>query len=382
MKAAGFLCALMFVLTPAHAAEAPAVGFEEVRFSYDDEAPLVAGIWYPTSAPPADVAPERWPGVLTDAPVAGTRLPLVVLSHGGGASYAGHYDTAIALARAGFVAAAVSHAGDTFDDESKVLQLWRRPAQLRRLVTYMLAEWPAHHRLDAARIGAFGYSNGGFTVLCAAGGAPDLTRIGSYCRAHPDHNLCTAMREAGLDPEHPPIDVPADAWVADPRIKAIVVAAPAFAFAFDRRDLRAVKIPIQLWRAADDHRQPHPYYEEALRKALPRAPEYHVVPGAGHFAFLPPCGAALAAAKPGICTDAPGFDRGAFHEEFNAGIVRFFRAHLALRGVSGAPVRSPSDIVARSSTAIFHRPHFWCECAEMLPEALRAAIVMGEFPTS
>jgi predicted dienelactone hydrolase len=319
----------MIGLTTARAADTQAVGFEEVRFSYDAEATLVAGIWYPTSAPLPDVTQQRWPGVLGDAPLAGTRLPLVVLSHGGGGSYEGHYDTAIALARAGFVAAAVSHAGDTYDDESKVLQLWRRPAQLQRLVTYMLAEWPGHHRLDATRIGAFGYSNGGFTVLCAAGGVPDLTRIGSYCRAHPDHNLCTSMRKAGLDPGNPGIHIPADAWVADSRIKAIVVAAPAFAFAFDRRGLRTVQTPIQLWRAADDHRQPHPYYEEALRKALPSAPEYHVVRGAGHFAFLPPCGASLAAAKPEICTDAPGFDRGAFHEEFNAGIVRFFQAHLA-----------------------------------------------------
>jgi predicted dienelactone hydrolase len=68
------------------------------------------------------------------AAVAGRDLPLVVLSHGGGGGYDSHYDTALALAHAGFVVAAVSHQGDTYNDQSQVLKLWRRPAQARRLV--------------------------------------------------------------------------------------------------------------------------------------------------------------------------------------------------------------------------------------------------------
>jgi predicted dienelactone hydrolase len=328
LKALGFLLACLAAMTSVQAADPGGVGFQSVHIQYGSEAPLVAGIWYPSSARLTNAQQEHWPGVVMNAPITGTRLPLVVLSHGGGGSYEGHYDTAIALARAGFVAAAVSHAGDTYDDESKVLQLWRRPAQLQRLVTYMVEEWSEHRSLDDERIGAFGFSNGGFTVLVAAGGVPDLMRIGSYCQAHTSHNLCTSMQKAGLDPRKPGIQVPAGAWVADSRIKAIVVAAPAFAFAFDQRGLEKVHIPIQLWRAADDRRQPDPYYEEAVRKALPRAPEYHVVPDAGHFGFLPPCGEALAAAKPEVCSDDPGFDRAAFHTQFNAEIVRFFQARL------------------------------------------------------
>ncbi len=328
LKALRFLLAFMTAMSSAQATEVEVVGFERAHITYGSEAPLEAGIWYPSSARLTNAQQERWPGVAANVPISGARLPLVVLSHGGGGSYEGHYDTAIALARAGFVAAAVSHAGDTYDDESKVLQLWRRPAQLRRLVTYMLEEWPEHRLLDHERIGAFGFSNGGFTVLVAAGGVPDLMRISSYCQAHASHNLCTSMQKAGVDPSNPGIRVPAGAWVADSRIKAIVVAAPAFAFAFDQRGLRNVHTPIQLWRAADDQRQPNPYYEEAVRKALPIVPEYHVVPGAGHFGFLPPCGEALAAAKPEICSDAAGFDRAAFHSEFNAEIVRFFQVHL------------------------------------------------------
>jgi hypothetical protein len=36
----------------------------------------------------------------------------------------------------------------------------------------------------------------------------------------------------------------------------------------------------------------------------------------------------MAKALPELCTDAPGFDRIAFHTDFNANVVAFFRDHL------------------------------------------------------
>ncbi len=320
---------LALLIAPIYAAVAANAGFETVRIANGVEPPLTVGIWYPTDAP----AKEHSLGtfiqtVAPGAPVAGRGLPLVVLSHGGAGSFESHYDTALALARAGFVAAAVSHAGDTYDDQSQVLRPWRRSAQLRRLVSYMLDEWPQHGRLDGARVGAFGFSNGGFTVLVAAGGVPDLGRTGPYCQAHPEHDLCQALKQAGVAPGHFGIDAPPGAWIPDRRIKAVVIAAPAFGFAFDRAGLKDVRIPIQLWRAADDHHQPNPWYGETVRLGLPRPPEYHVIAGTGHYGFLPPCGPRLAAMAPRICADPPGFDRAAFHHAFNAQIVRFFRANL------------------------------------------------------
>jgi predicted dienelactone hydrolase len=311
-------------------AQSTNVGFEEVQIKNGTESPLTAGIWYPTDAEPSVHPLELFEQtVAVEGPVKGQDLPIIVISHGGGGSYASHYDTALALAHAGFVAAAISHAGDTYDDQSKVLQLWRRPDQLRALVSYMLYDWPQHKRLDANRIGAFGYSNGGFTVLVAAGGIPDLHRIGPYCQAHPGHDLCQALRKAKVDPSHLGDHAAPGAWVADPRIKAVVMAAPAFAFTFLKEGLKNVHVPIQLWRAAEDHHQPNPYYEEMLRQRLPQPPQYHVVPGSGHYDFLPPCSASLADANPHVCADPSGFNRAAFHEEFNSDIVRFFRTTLS-----------------------------------------------------
>ena len=326
MRSIAVITAIFVLLaTPALSAN---VGFEETRITNGTEPPLTIGIWYPTDRPETE---QRLGDIVQNAasraPVAGSRLPLVVFSHGGGGGYESHYDTALALAHAGFVVAAVSHAGDTINDQSQVLKLWRRPAQLRRLVSYMLDEWSHHDQLDGSQVGAFGFSNGGFTVLVAAGGLPDLGKIAPYCLAHPDHDLCQALKQAGVDP-HLHGDVPPDAWTHDPRIKAIVIAAPAFGFTFDRAGLDNVHVPIQLWRAAEDHHQPDPWYEESVRLALPQPPEYHVIAGAGHYDFLPPCRPRLAAMAPQICADPPDFDRAGFHERFNADVTRFLRMNL------------------------------------------------------
>jgi predicted dienelactone hydrolase len=323
-----FICVAVALASQPAPAEAEKVGFEETRVSNGTESPLTVGIWYPTTAPAAVQRIGTFTQVVASrGPIAGRRLALVVISHGSGASYEAHYDTALALAHAGMVAAAVSHTGDTYDDESKVLELWRRPDQLHRLISYMLDEWHGHRHLSRNRVGAFGFSNGGFTVLVAAGGVPDLGRIASYCADNPHHDLCQSLKKAGISTDFGR-GISSKVWTSDPRIKAAVIAAPGFGFAFTPSGLQGVRIPIQLWRAEDDRHQPDPFYDEAVRAALPRPPEYHVVAHAGHYDFLPPCSPRLAQIAAPICADPPGFDRAAFHEVLNGEIVRFFRTHL------------------------------------------------------
>lgn len=325
MRFVSLIAVFFLLVVPAVAGN---IGFDELRIANGTEPPLTIGIWYPTTRPAAKhPLGNATQTVALAAPIAARALPLVVMSHGGTLWYDSHYDTALALAQAGFVVAAVSHAGDTYKDSSKILQLWRRPTQLHRLVDYMLHGWSGHGRLDAGRIGAFGFSNGAFTVLVAAGGVPDLSKVGPYCRAHPDHDLCQTLQDAGLNPDLGS-DAPPGAWDPDPRIKAIVIAAPAFGFTFAGTGLRAVTLPIQLWRAGEDRQQPMAYYDEAVRAALPQTPEYHLVANAGHFDFLPPCDIRLAQSARDICTSRPGFDRAAFHHRFNAEVVRFFQMEL------------------------------------------------------
>jgi len=116
--------------------------------------------------------------------------------------------------------------------------------------------------------------------------------------------------------------------VHDPRIVAAVIAAPAVGYAFSAEALSAITIPIQLWRGDSDEILPQPNYAQAVYDRLPVKPEYHVVPNAGHFAFLAPCTRALVARVQEICHDPEGFDRAAFHREFNPAVVAFFKAKI------------------------------------------------------
>jgi predicted dienelactone hydrolase len=110
-----------------------------------------------------------------------------------------------------------------------------------------------------------------------------------------------------------------------------VIAAPAVGYAFSAEALAAITVPIQLWRGDSDEILPHPNYAQAVYDRLPVKPEYRVVANAGHFAFLAPCTPALAARVPEICRDPQGFDRTAFHREFNAAVVAFFKAKMPER---------------------------------------------------
>jgi predicted dienelactone hydrolase len=320
--AAAALATLMSATTPALSA-----GFERVTVPDSDNPPLEAGIWYPSEAPASSQPLGLYQQtVATDAAVAGRGLPVIVMSHGSGGSFEGHYDTALALAEAGFVVAAVTHTGDNYRDHSGFTRVENRPRHIKALVDYMLASWPHRDLIDPARIGMFGFSAGGFTALVVIGGIPDLTRVGPYCAAHPDEWACRKASEYQTEARA----VPA-AFVHDPRISAAVIAAPAIGYSFTPEGLAGIKVPIQLWRGDSDEILPHPRHAQNVYEGLATKPEYHVVPNAGHFAFLAPCTALAERYAPEICRDPAGFDRAAFHREFNTAVVAFFKAKLPAR---------------------------------------------------
>lgn len=307
---------------------AHAAGFQHGFAADPDGKPLEIGIWYPSSAAvlPVAMGPTTM-SVAVNGAVQGKALPLVLISHGTGGSFLGHFDTATALADAGFVVAAVTHTGDNHADQSRSVDIMDRPRQISRVINHMLANWDGRAAIDPARVGMFGFSAGGFTTLASIGGVPDFSKIGPVCRQYPGDFACQLLAKSGSNVTTPAA-ASAIANAADARIKAAVVAAPALGFSFAPDGLKNIKVPMQLWRAEDDAVLPHPRYAEAVRLALTQTPDYHVVPQAGHFDFLAPCSSALASIAPPICSSAPGFDRVEFHASFNAAVVGFFRKTL------------------------------------------------------
>jgi len=309
-----FLPALAVLLCSVSSAAAGTVGFERGTVPDSDGKPRDIGIWYPSDAAAASepIGLHRQTVAMNGGP-ARRQLPLVVLLHGDRSSFANHYGTALALAEAGFVVTGVN----------QDMSLPERPRHVRRVLDYMLAEWPHRDRLDSSRIGVFGFSVGGFTALVALGGAPDFARIAPHCAERSDR-ICEVIKQRNID-----TSIPVSAWVHDERIKAAVLAAPTLGFTFPAAGVAAITAPIQLWRAGRDEITAHPWNAEAIYQALPSKPEYVVVSDAGHFAFVS-CSAELAARAPVMCRDSAGFDRAGFQRTFNLAVVSFFKAKLAV----------------------------------------------------
>ena len=322
-------CFVTAFLTPAFGT----VGFEQLSVPDPPGKALSVAIWFPSVGRPVSVSVGPFQQmVVPNGTIKGTRLPLVLISHGTGGSYASHYDTALALASGGFVVAALTHTGDNYMDQSYVgnrKDLTDRPRQVRVVLSYMLATWIQHERLDAERVGMFGFSLGGFTTLVESGGIPDLSRMRELCATRPSAPECLFIKQRNGDQLSP--ETLAPVWTHDRRLKAAVVAAPAVSYLFGPGSLKAVRIPIQLWRASDDDQVPDAWNTALIRRELSRPAKEHVVARAGHYAFLPPCSETLARQAPQICSDDANFDRAMFHREFNRKVVAFFKISLVAR---------------------------------------------------
>lgn len=327
------MCLLLCFISTSEAA----VGFQTLSVTTGSAEPLRVSIWYPSDAEPRETRVGLFTqDIAVDSPPTGQRRPLIVMSHGTGGSRESHCGTAFALAAAGFVVAAVEHAGDNYRDQSRAANVEHRPIELERVIEHLLTAWQYSPLLDPDRIGAFGFSAGGFSVLALAGGQPDLGRIATHCKKHPRQFVCKVAR--GRRPNAAASAAPVATAPARPsvEIKALVVAAPALGFTFTG-GLDRVRMPVQLWRADLDEILPEPDYADAVRTALPTPPEFHGVPGAGHFDFLAPCPEQLRKIAPQICRSAPGFDRSAFQARFDASVVEFFARELAPRAEPTPP---------------------------------------------
>ena len=304
------------------ATQAQAAGLRAIDIAADAGGPALTGaVWYPCSQPPGevDIGKYTFRGV-KDCPLPDKRLPLIVVSHGRTGNFAGHHDTDEVLADAGFIVAAINHAGDTGSDLSRTddLSIYvQRPNDIKRLIDFMLGGSLLASHIDRERVGLFGFSRGGYTALAVIGANPDWANVTDRCKEIKNH-VCDQVRAKEF-----PGSVTHD-W----RIKAAVIADPLTVF-FTDKSFGDIKIPVQLWASefGGDGVQPHSV--DIVDKNLATKHEYHVVPNSGHFAFLAPCPPALVAALPYICKDAGDFDRAAFHKQFNADALAFFQAQLA-----------------------------------------------------
>ncbi|NKJ04230.1 MULTISPECIES: dienelactone hydrolase [unclassified Rhizobium] len=313
------------------AGSASAVGFQYLSIPDDIGRPIELGIWYPSNsvATPTtlgDVAQT----VAVNGEITGDHLPTVIFSHGSAGHFSDRSESALVLAKAGFVAVSLTYPGDNYKDSGdKVVQiLLNRPRQTSRVLDYMMQTWPGREHLEKSEIGFYGFSAGGFTGLVAIGGIPDWKLFTLHCAADPMEAVCQQGSAAVLSRPQVAARM-ASEWRHDARIKAAVLVSPGWAFSFDPSSLSKIKIPVELWGGSEDHVVPFESNVGYLQRYLPRVIAVHDVRDARHYSFLKPCSKAAGALNLEICLDQPGFDRASFQESLNQELVRFFRSELA-----------------------------------------------------
>ena len=284
------------------------------------EKPMSAAIFFPTEdhagitkIGPIEILAAK------DASVQSGRHPLVLLSHGSGGSMFSHHDTAVFLAKHGFIVAAIEHPGDNFRDESGLgtdRVLIGRSMQLSRLLDFLLYQASFSTSIDIEKIGVAGFSAGGYTALVMVGATPKFSRLKAYCALYPKSILCSGGGVVSLS--SPPL-VPK----ADERIRAAFVMSPVAAF-FDREGLSKIPVPIELYAAGGDSVLPIHDNARWVRDNVTTLAKYTELSDADHFVFLSPCTPQMESIMPRLCVDAPGIDRRAVHESVNGDMLRFF----------------------------------------------------------
>ncbi len=296
------LTSLVLLLAVTASATPPSIGFLQI-----DVADSAHGLTFPAivlypatgdaAAQPFNLGPFSVNAVPGKPPAPGS-FPVVLISHGRGGTNLGYFGIAERLVATGHIVALPLHHQDNYLDASASeadLTLELRPRHLSLTLDAIAASSLVGPHADTDHAAVIGHSMGGYTALAIAGGRPytfDGKPVGT---------------------------------VPDPRVKALVLMAPATFWYDHDQGLSNVTTPILLLTAERDELTPGPQALGILRRSLPATTPltHEVIPGAGHFAFLTPFPERMRSPDFPPANDPAGFDRAAFQRELPELILSF-----------------------------------------------------------
>ena len=296
-------------------------------FSFEDKGrsrKLTTEVWYPTHEQPSgeDTSPFRRLPTAREASLAPGKFPLILFSHGTGCGRLTVEWFCAGLASQGFIVAAVDHFGNTFDNPIPVefVKFWERPQDIRFVLDQLLITTEIASNIDNNKIGAAGFSLGGYTAITLAGAKMDLSAIQDYFKTE------TGKKEAEI-PEMPGLISLLDnpeiqesfkkaPPSSDSRIKSIFVMSPAVGQAFPSKDnFKDVTIPVYIVAASKDQIAPLKTNAAHYAKMIKSAQYKTLGTEAGHYVFLNDAKETLKKEAPIFFVDKPDVNRKAIHEQ-------------------------------------------------------------------
>ncbi|QOC24100.1 prolyl oligopeptidase family serine peptidase [Wenzhouxiangella sp. AB-CW3] len=324
---------------------------ERTEWGGDEQRPLRTTVWYPTDATqdsfevtvgnPED--PLFVAGRAQGNPSLSEsedRYPLVLLSHGTGGAGIHLMWLATVLAENGYIVAAVNHHGNTSAGENYApegfLLWWERTRDLSAVLDHLLEDSEFADRIDPMRVGAAGFSLGGYTVISLAGGLTSLEAFEAFCDGPERDATCdpqeefpgapSAMAEVLNEPHVQESLAEHDSSFRDDRFAAVYAIAPALGGAFTELGLMPIVIPVGILGAANDDIAPVETNARHFADHIEGA-ELHVLEDAGHYSFLSRCTDSGRERLGMFCRDGGG-SRDDIHQNAADRVVRFFDQHM------------------------------------------------------
>jgi predicted dienelactone hydrolase len=334
------------------------VGFSPRQFSVpedfnwrgSDDRTLSGVVWYPGDGSGDEkeqlIGPPNAPlfsaGRATkDATLAPTfnKLPLIALSHGTGGSALQMAWLGTYLASRGYIVAAVNHPGDnalTGYTTEGFVEGWERAKDITAVINDMLADPRFGSKIDPDRIGAAGFSYGGFTMMELAGATADVNRLLAWCDEQ--KGACNPPEMPDLMERSKAIQQRADVQKSlqhsgdsyrDPRIRAVFAIAPAVARAFTPASLQKITTPVAIVAGEADTIAPPGENAQFFASNI-RNSKLTILPGGvGHYTFLDVGTDTGKKQLPQFFVDRPGVDREAVHKQVAEMVAAFFDSELA-----------------------------------------------------
>lgn len=300
--------------------------------------PLVTEVWYPTSDTLKKTDQAFSPFIrqftVRDGRLPAGKLPLIMLSHGTGGGRLTLEWLAQGLAQNGFIVAAVDHWGNTYDNKIPIefLKPWERPLDISFVLTALLSQPEFDQVIDSKRLGATGFSFGGYTVIALAGGVLDYNTLLAYYKKNGRHKLEV--------PELPGVSKHLDDPVLAESIKRIPVlkdgrfiaffaVSPALGEGFtSKKQVAQLQAPLYIVGSQSDSISPVKTNARHYHQLI-NGSEYYEFPGkTGHYVMLNAAIDDVKRSDPTYFVDAPTVDRQAVHEQMIRLATRFFKDKL------------------------------------------------------
>lgn len=333
-----FKLGLFSLLIFAFNSQAYHIGLKELILNDEkSQRPLSIHLVYPTNSDSnnslfADNAKfigfEAIPDAKPDAKI----HPLLVISHGYGGNWRNLSWIAQAMAHQNYIVALVEHPGTTtFNlDPIQAKQLWQRPIDLSRTITYLENNPGIAGQVDLTKITLLGHSLGGWTVMAAAGAQFNAIQFLDDCNLNSSLSdvVCGLKNKLGITAENQP----KFNFIADPRVSFVISLDIGLARGFTSNSLNNFAIPTLIIGAGVDIGDlPVEMESGYLAQALPKnLTTFIVLDQATHFSFMQQCQSKVTSPlKPDhkdneiICLDGLNIKRSQLHAMILKSINQF-----------------------------------------------------------